>query len=111
MRKNAAVAHNYQGGALPLSYNSTDGVMPLNSRAIKSKRRIFLARDHADSSRFLRDEAGTRPIERAKSVQSSSRPVPKTPGLVAWIEARGGLSRRLLTMNGKQAGKMMRRCT
>ncbi len=35
----------------------------------------------------------------------------KTPGLVAWIKARGGLSRRLLTMNGKTAGKYMRRCT
>jgi hypothetical protein len=34
----------------------------------------------------------------------------KTPGLVAWIEARGGLSRRLITMNAKVARGYVRKC-
>jgi hypothetical protein len=35
---NATVALNYQGGALPLSYNSTSGLMPAIVKDIKYAR-------------------------------------------------------------------------
>jgi N-acetylglucosamine kinase-like BadF-type ATPase len=34
----------------------------------------------------------------------------KTPGLVQWINARGGLSSRALTMDSKTARRLIRRC-